>query len=175
MEKPCYWDDAVYCEACAVAAYRASLTRAERWALNRPRPSENLVKDVAVTAEDWDGLRAGLPEAETSPPETDCPQNCSACHKPLNVSLTSAGVEYVIDKLRTALVEGLDARSYRVPGRDWYRKSPHYDIARDWAKDLKDYGLEGEDKLIVDLYLDACNFQDEKRSKHAGNQKARKR
>jgi hypothetical protein len=45
--------------------------------------------------------------------EQDCPANCCACGEPLEYSLTSDGVTYVLEAVRESLKEGREARNRR--------------------------------------------------------------
>ena len=90
---------------------------------------------------------------------SDCPGNCADCHRPLNNSLTPAGVEYVIDAILESINEGEEARNavhdeHSQPN-DYYKGSRTCEVVRDWAQDLKDsYGLDAKDEFIVNHYLE---------------------
>ncbi len=98
--------------------------------------------------------------------EQDCPINCCNCGRPLDYSLTSDGVEYVISYIIEALENGLDNHiipltgTLEVESLTYYHGSPHYEIVRDWAKDLEAYSLDRKDAVIVQMYLEACDRAD---------------
>jgi len=119
------------------------------------------------------GIAQGLSEEDSyaDAGEADCPQHCAVCHVPLDYSLTTDGVNYVIE----ALQEQLDAWE-RSPSEamarwktvhdhykgTWYEGSPWIVITRDWAKELTWYGLRGSKRAgeevhrvrwIVDTFL----------------------
>jgi hypothetical protein len=96
------------------------------------------------------------PEVDYDQGEQDTPANCCACGEPLDCSLTSEGVAYVLEAIRDSLREGREARNRLVPDDDrlsYYRGSRHCEIVRDWAKDLLNYGLIGQDRTLVAHYL----------------------
>lgn len=96
-------------------------------------------------------------EPEAMPQECDCPQNCESCGSPVEYSLTSDGVEYVMEHVRDALRNGLDTttvgtRSEAEP--EYYRGMPHCSIVGDWARDLKWYGgMSNDDVESLDSFI----------------------
>ena len=109
------------------------------------------------------------PEAYPDDGEQDTPANCAGCGRPLDYSLTTEGVEYVLEHIMDALDLGLDDHIVPLRGTaeeellDYYQGSPHYEIVRDWAKDLQNYSLNRKDAYIVQAYLDACDHADAER------------
>lgn len=97
--------------------------------------------------------------------ETDCPQHCGDCGCPLDYSLTSDGVEYVLNAIHESIEEALEKgrastwdRIMPMPGtgevsQTYYAGCRHVEIMRDWSKHIADYGLDREDKALVDLFL----------------------
>jgi len=68
--------------------------------------------------------------------ESDTPANCAACHKFLHNPLTDAGVKYVLEYLK----EYTDDK--RGAG----------DALDEWAEELRDYHLSGEQKDILTAF-----------------------
>ena len=99
--------------------------------------------------------------------EQDTPANCAGCGRPLDYSLTADGVKYVLEYIMGALETGIED-DHIIPLKgtaeeemlDYYQGSPHYEIVRDWAKDLQDYSLDRKDACIVQAYLTACDYAD---------------
>jgi hypothetical protein len=95
-------------------------------------------------------------EPEAMPQETDTPENCSVCGRPLQYALTPAGVQYVLDAIKEALYEWpLGAEkgpSIRKP--DYYEGCSNIAVVQDWAKDLKNYGgLHKLEYWLIDYFL----------------------
>lgn len=89
--------------------------------------------------------------------ETDSPANCVVCGRPCAYTLTEAGVQYVIEYLIEA-IEEWPAKAEPIlasahPTVAYYNGMPWVAIERDWAEDLKNYGLSRKDKFIVDHFL----------------------
>ena len=90
--------------------------------------------------------------------EDDAPQHCD-CARPLKGSLTSEGVQYVLGTLSDMLAEpdsawtNPDALDMQT---DWYRGSPRFAVAQDWAEDLQDYSLEADAEDLRDRFLERC-------------------
>jgi mono/diheme cytochrome c family protein len=87
--------------------------------------------------------------------EQDSPANCCQCHQPLDYRLTSDGVNYVIEKLKEAIDNGIDWTVYDCYNGTYYDGSPHCAILRDWAQDVSNYCLTDDQKEIVDRFLEA--------------------
>lgn len=98
--------------------------------------------------------------------EQDTPANCHECGQPLDYSLTSEGVQYVLEYIMEALENGLDCHivplegTAEVEGLAYYHGSRHYEIVRDWARDLEDYSLDRKDTTILQAFLSACSRAD---------------
>jgi len=99
--------------------------------------------------------------------EQDTPAHCAGCGRPLDYRLTAEGVEYVVATLRDALETGIDDHIIPAKGTaeeelsDYYHGSPHYEITRDWARELSGYGgLSDEDEATVARYLEECDKLD---------------
>lgn len=75
--------------------------------------------------------------------ETDSPDHCEACHCLIEgQALTTYGIDYVLDALRDALIQGDGSN-----------------CLEDWAREINGYGLEPREHEIVDLYLDRCAYR----------------
>ena len=83
--------------------------------------------------------------------EQDAPVHCYNCLRPLDYTLTAAGVQYVLEYLRKAI----DANVYPIYIGTYYEGSPHYAIRRDWAQTIADYSLSDSDRKIVNYFLGA--------------------
>lgn len=94
-------------------------------------------------------------EGDLASNEVDAPHNCSACSRPCAYTLTTEGVEYVIEKIRETLDEGPDEWNRPCQGgtASYYHGSRHVEIVRDWAADLKTYGLNDDRRWLVDYFL----------------------
>lgn len=112
---------------------------------------------------DTDGLglcEAHAPDVEGDLSEhaVDTPVNCKVCDRPCNYTLTAAGVQYVLDKVWEALGRPAAERD-RVcaapsyPPGNYYHGRRHVEIVRDWAADLKSYGLTDGEELLVKNFL----------------------
>lgn len=66
---------------------------------------------------------------------TDTPDHCAGCHALLRVQLTSAGIDYVIEKIEEECRKGFShySRIYPQCAGTYYEGSPHYQIMEDWA------------------------------------------
>lgn len=87
--------------------------------------------------------------------ECDTPQHCSRCHRPMEHSLTSEGVRYVLEAMREELRKGRAEYSkvndcYKGT---YYEGSRHVEIVRDWARMAQGNGLCGHDRAFVDRFL----------------------
>ena len=87
--------------------------------------------------------------------ESDCPEHCAVCHVPLENTLTSDGVEYVLEAIRGSLRDGRVARDtvHACYKGTYYEGSRHCEIVRDWAEQLSGYRLEDRQAHFVDVYL----------------------
>ena len=97
--------------------------------------------------------------------ECDCPQCCGMCGAPIDCTLTTDGVDYVL----SAIQESLESAVTHGRGPVWDRIRPmrgtaeethtfwhgsrEVDVLRAWARDVREYGLEPGEKAIVDLFL----------------------
>ena len=122
--------------------------------------------------EEWCEDCLPVPEsaADYDSGEQDTPANCAGCGQPLDYSLTSEGVDYVLDAIIETMECGLDKHVIPLAGTavkevlSYYRGSPHYEIVRDWAKELQNHTLDRKDSLIVQCYLDECEREDTQRA-----------
>lgn len=87
--------------------------------------------------------------------ECDTPQHCSKCHRPMEHSLTSDGVRYVLDAMREELRKGRAEYSKALDCYQgtYYEGSRHVDIIMDWARMAQGNGLCGRDRAFVDRFL----------------------
>lgn len=85
--------------------------------------------------------------------EQDTPAHCCNCLVPLDYSLTSEGVDYVLEKLLEAIREGLDWKVYDCYQGTYYAGSPHCDIIADWAEEIRWYGGLGKRENIITRFL----------------------
>jgi hypothetical protein len=89
--------------------------------------------------------------------ESDCPENCAACHRPLENSLTSDGVEYVMEHIRDELrmpAEYRNASATHWTDGDYYKGCTLTAVVRDWAEQLRWYdGLSERDERVIEWYL----------------------
>lgn len=94
--------------------------------------------------------------------ETDSPSNCDSCHRPLDeLSLTSDGVEYVLEHIRESIGQALERgraeywdKVERCYDGTYYEGMRHVEIVRDWAEKIRGYGLDPEEQALVDLFLE---------------------
>jgi hypothetical protein len=89
--------------------------------------------------------------------EQDTPANCCVCHKPLEYSLTSDGVKYVLESIRESLNKSEEDRNkvHNCYDNTWYENCRHVEIVRDWANNLKWYGgLSEEEEELIDHFLE---------------------
>jgi len=115
--------------------------------------------------EEWceDCLPVSPAEADWDDGEQDTPANCSCCGRPLDYTLTTDGVNYVIEQLCIVMSTGIDTHIIPNMGTaeeeclTYYHGMPHYEIMRDWARDLSNYFLNPEDQEIVGYFLNECN------------------
>ena len=100
------------------------------------------------------------PEVCDGSGEQDSPANCSNCGCPVDYSLTSEGVAYVLEALRDALRESREERDRIMPMRGtgeetmtYWHGSRHIEIVRNWAEELTNYYLSRKDKEFVERFL----------------------
>lgn len=88
--------------------------------------------------------------------ESDMPDNCAACHRPFNNTLTTDGIQYVINAIKEALSLSEEERNkiHDCYKGTYYEGSRWIEITRDWAKDLQWYSLSEEDQELVDTFLE---------------------
>jgi hypothetical protein len=99
-------------------------------------------------------------EPEYMGQETDSPLHCAVCRAPLEYSLTSDGVAYVMSEIVDQLRDGID-ETITLPGQgviadgDYYIGMPHCSVVGDWAREIKWYGgLSPADEYCRDLFLE---------------------
>lgn len=85
--------------------------------------------------------------------EQDCPAHCHLCSIPLAYSLTTHGVQYVIDALLSALDEWPKRGTQIVTDGGYYHGCRQIEVCRDWAEDLRWYSLDVKDKFIVEQFM----------------------
>lgn len=112
---------------------------------------------------DTDNWPAGYPDAG----ESDSPCNCGSCGKPLEYSLTTDGVAYVLEAVKEHLKSGW--RNYlrihtscRYP--DYYEHTPAFFVVKDWVEDLSCYLMEEEQEKMF-RYIEWMEHQWEKHEK----------
>ena len=87
--------------------------------------------------------------------EQDSPAHCFHCLCPLDYSLTTDGVAYVLGEIRGSLEHGPDSTVYECYKGTWYDGSPHHAILRDWAEHIRHYGgLSEGDRELIGKYLE---------------------
>lgn len=88
--------------------------------------------------------------------ETDSPQHCSYCHRPLFhvFDLTSVGVNYVIETIKRDLKKGTKDTGWRW-GHGYYKGLGRVAVGRDWTETVLDtcFSLNSRDKRILQWYL----------------------
>jgi hypothetical protein len=82
-------------------------------------------------------LGAFIKYAELDQGSQDCPAHCCECHQLLDCTLTDDGVNYVIEYLTDALAKGSAT-----------------DVEKQWAGLLGNYGLDGEQKQVLEQFTD---------------------
>lgn len=108
---------------------------------------EMIIEHMEKQQVDTDDWPVSYPDAG----ESDCPQNCDSCHKPLEYSLTDVGVAYVVESVRELLESGREAYTKIHPSRlvpDYYEGSPAFRVVADWVEDLRYYHLDEKDARI---------------------------
>ena len=70
--------------------------------------------------------------------ESDTPQNCGNCHRPISYGLTQDGFLYVVGCLRDELRKGADEylKINNCYKGSYYEGSPHIRIILDWLKSI---------------------------------------
>lgn len=102
-------------------------------------------------------------EPEYLPQECDSPQHCAACRCPVEYSLTSDGVAYVMEHIIDALRDGIDdtiteAGQGAIQEGDYYIGMPHCSVVGDWAREIKNYGgLTPSEEYCIDTFLELVN------------------
>jgi hypothetical protein len=88
--------------------------------------------------------------------EQDYPAHCCVCHQPLDYTLTSDGVEYVLDALKVELAKPIDERNELHPCYvgTWYEGSRHVEITRDWATALSNCSLTSDQQDLLAQFLE---------------------
>ena len=101
-------------------------------------------------------------EAHESCGEVDCPQHCAKCHEPLDYTLTSEGIKYVLDKMQEELDSYASAPKKAV--KEWskvhdaykdtyYVGRPRIEIMRDWGKELENCAINDYEQHILDTFM----------------------
>jgi hypothetical protein len=110
-------------------------------------------KDSEPVCEDC-AAKHDLGEPDLDSNETDTPQNCTYCGRRCEYTLTDAGIAYVMEYVEQALAEAAEARNTLIADPEsYYNGSRHVEIVRDWAKDLKWYGLDKDVETRLDEFL----------------------
>jgi hypothetical protein len=86
--------------------------------------------------------------------ESDTPQHCHGCGKPLENTLTSEGVQYALEHAEEEARRPREERERIIPlkgtaeedGLAWYKGEPHKRIVLDWLDQLNDYCLSKLDR-----------------------------
>lgn len=101
-----------------------------------------LIEHMESQQADTDNWPASYPDAG----ESDCPQHCDSCHKPLEYSLTNEGIDYVVEAVREMLKSGREnyckVHPSHDPDSDYYKDSPAFAVVRDWVEDMRYYNLD---------------------------------
>ena len=87
--------------------------------------------------------------------ETDSPDHCSFCSRPIHCSLTSEGVKYVLRALREYGVEPHDKRvqdKWASREDNYYHGSPGWALLGDWADQVSWNALDKVEKKIVEAF-----------------------
>lgn len=88
--------------------------------------------------------------------ETDCPQHCEECARPIKYTLTTDGINYVVEYLQ----EAIDRQEYNSKEtrtgdpNNYYRGMPIWSVVYDWAVDLKSYWLNETQQAVLDEFFD---------------------
>ena len=106
--------------------------------------------------EDCLPVSPNYPGVDLDTGDQDTPAHCFSCLRPLDYSLTTEGVQYVLGEIQGSLEHGPDATVYDCYKGTWYEGSPHHAILRDWVEHIRNYGgLSGGDRELIDRYLAA--------------------
>ena len=86
--------------------------------------------------------------------ESDVPQNCAVCHRPLGGALTPNGIKYILDAIQESLRVGRQARNtiHDCYKGTYYEGSRHCEIVRDWAEQIR-HSVQGQEEALVRRYL----------------------
>ena len=93
--------------------------------------------------------------------EADYPDHCENCGVPLENSLTSEGVDYVIEQAKEKALEVFRGQNHTI-GKElpWYEGCKHSRIVLDWLQQIARYGLEEPQDRQVDkltVYLEGAS------------------
>ncbi len=94
------------------------------------------------------------PEVYDASGEQDTPAHCYVCSIPLSYSLTSHGVQYVIDALLDELAHWPERGTQLILDTTYYHGCRQIEICRGWAEEIRWYSLDAKDKFIVDRFLE---------------------
>lgn len=98
--------------------------------------------------------------------EADTCHHCAGCGVPLENSLTSDGVNHVLEAMRESLQEAVDGgrattwdRIMPLKGTGeetmtYWHGSRHVEIVRGWAEQIQGYMLEKDESALVILFLE---------------------
>lgn len=103
---------------------------------------DRVLESIDSQQTDTDDFPASYPDAG----ESDIPQNCDSCHKPLEYSLTNDGIDYVVEHVRDTLRMGREyyckVHPSHDPDNDYYKDSPAFAVVKDWVEDMRYYNLD---------------------------------
>ena len=120
-------------------------------------PESNWAYDADLYCEQCLPVSIHHPGVADGSGEQDSPAHCCGCGRPLDYSLTTEGVAYVIDRIRESLRTREHLSSTTIDhdhAPAYYKGSPIYAITRDWAEDLSWYNLSVKDENLVRRYLE---------------------
>ncbi len=102
-----------------------------------PPPDEELTELLCefCAPDSWEECDGG---------ESDSPQHCS-CGRPLEGSLTSDGITYVLDQAEETARDGYTGTTGIGNGPPYYVGSPMWAVVSEWIDSLSWYHLDGDE------------------------------
>jgi len=106
--------------------------------------------------------------------ESDCPEHCSLCGRPVDHELTAHGARLILEAIEQQISALLKQtkRQRQAPGQwprtNYYHGSPAYAVVLDWAERLDGWKLSPWDRERIEFFRGLCT-PSERRGKVHGS------
>ncbi len=104
---------------------------------------------IKPTEELWDS--DDYPNSFPDNEESDSPQHCAACLRPIETTLTPDGIKLVLAAVKTEFQNELRWEINDCYKGTYYEDSPHIAIVADWVEQIRHYGgLPEEAEALIE-------------------------